>query len=199
MSSNTALELLSLGGVAGIVNSMNQTTVEILIGVVVFMFVTYVIFESNFTNSFMYRWLALLGLVLVLAGKVLSWRKARENRISYWWNIAYMVLFLVGILLMDQADMAYEKTGAALFLAASLIDIFVEVYMYTQSGKPAAVAEKEDEMAAKQPMAAETEAAKFNAALKKGEMNPMIPLAITLIGDVLLVGDLGYGLYQAAK
>lgn len=199
MSSNTALELLSLGGVAGIVNSMNQTTVEILIGVVVFMFVTYVIFESNFTNSFMYRWLALLGIVLVLAGKVLSWRKARENRISYWWNIAYMVLFLVGILLMDQADMVYEKTGAALFLAASLIDIFVEVYMYTQSGKPAAVAEKEDEMAAKQPMAAETEAAKFNAALKKGEMNPMIPLAITLIGDVLLVGDLGYGLYQAAK
>ncbi len=197
MSSSQILTAIDLGALAGLTSSVNPAVIEMMIAVAAFLIVAFIIYDCDYIQTYSYKWVILLGIVLLIAGKLLNYERNRKNKIMYWWNIIYVVLLFIGLLLLTQTRLSYEQDGAILILFCNFVDIFLEIYSQTVHGK--STASDETKPAEEIPEVTKTESVEDKAkmAFKKAEMNPAIGLGLVAVGDLLMAFSFVYALYQS--
>lgn len=175
-----ALELLPTGDANSTEMSAvrNLAFLEMIVGMLMLTIVAFFFFTSNFVQVHTYRWAIVIGLGFLVAGKVLRMfevrREGLQSSMEYWWNIIYLALLFLGAFLIHDTDTLYEKTGAYLVIFSNIVDIAMTAYNYTQK-KPNEADKKQTSK----------------------EINPMVPLALTVIGDLVIGGAFAYGVFKA--
>ncbi len=108
---------------------------DVLISVVVSLIIAFVIYSANYTQAFTYRWIPLLALVAIAIGKTLSIEERANNKMLYYWNLAYFALLLISGYLISLSHIDYANYGAYLMIFTVIVDAALTIYGFTLNRK----------------------------------------------------------------
>ena len=108
---------------------------DALISVVVSLIIAFVVYSANYTQAFACRLLLLFAIVCIAIGKALSIEERANNKMLYYWNIAYFILLLIAAYLISSSHIDYANYGSYLMIFVCVIDVLATIYGYTLNRK----------------------------------------------------------------